>query len=136
MQLYGMMVERLNRLRIQENTDHQSEFMRSDELENMKEHLKHGIFWKPGRYTAEVEITTQSKIDISGGHFNFTLSAAESDRLRKNIEQFDLVFKNEVYNGSEGYERVEAVWDWVYPLVSPYQKKAQQGAKPDAFGAG
>lgn len=117
--LYKKFVERKSKIKSR-NIEYQQELLSSDELYQLDEHLRHAMFWKTGKYFAELKVETLSFVNINGNKFEFLLSAYDIEQLNNNKDEFKKVKHNEIYAKTEGYESLEQFWNWVYPAVTRY----------------
>jgi len=86
--------------------------LESKEFRPAREHFERGFYWKPGRYTFEISLKSDSSKKKHVQKFEIQLSNADSDRLASNCRLFAEYVSAGILE-AEGVPSKGSSWKWV-----------------------
>ncbi len=110
-ELETIAIEKSNFLKKQ-NTYKQSEFIKSQEMDDLYKYIKQSFNWKPGKYTATIELSSTDEFEIENNIYEFVLSSLDIERLEKNKDMIEMV-----YEELKEDKKNEVKWNWCYPKL-------------------
>ena len=111
-------LKRLVYLKDKENFD-QDEFVKSQEMSDLFNYIKHSFPWKSGRYEAIIEIESPEKFVLIDNRYEFVLTPVDIEELDKNRLQINKEFQKP---DETNPEKNKPVWNWRNPVLKKLNK--------------
>jgi len=92
------------------------EFMKSQEMQDVINFVKHSFSWKAGVYTFTIEVQSPEQFKLVDNRYQFTLTPVDIEELEKNKNEIEHDYKYQmVPQDDEEYTKVN--WNWRYPSL-------------------
>ncbi|MAU40259.1 MAG: hypothetical protein CMF31_01425 [Kordiimonas sp.] len=94
--------------------------MESKEMQNLISYIKQQFSWKAGRYSVEIEITSDEAFTVTGDRYEFLLSPQDISKLEANKELIEQHYRTAVFLDHEQGQDENATfpkWNWVNPTL-------------------
>jgi hypothetical protein len=90
----------------------------SKEFAALNEGRLNSFWWKQGRYTLTVRPSSPTRFDLLHADFEFTLSPADVNHLKRNLAALEADLRNTANSNLKEHAREPIHWQWVYPTLS------------------
>lgn len=75
--------------------------------------FQNSFFWKTGKYNVKINVYVENCKNPFVNEFNFTLTALDIERLKKNIETCKQTLKNNFVDFDSDFKEI---WNWANPI--------------------
>lgn len=76
---------------------------------------RNAFWWKAGKYSVDVRISSPRKVLISNSSFSFALAPVEIEQLQRNIAMVETDLTNTIRSNLSDFKADPLYWNWVYP---------------------
>lgn len=110
-QLIAALLAHFNYLK-RTDPDYVQKTLQSRELAEVLQARRQAFWWKPGQYDVTVQLSSLAPVKFPKGRLQFTLTSADVERLRQNIDIVRLEIENVIKSNLPDSQASPVNWNW------------------------
>lgn len=106
------LVAQFNFLKRTSAADYVTKVLSSKELFDSTGVRQKSFWWKPGRYSVTIKLSSPRKFTLTADEFVFELSSVEVDQLRQNVDALTTEIQNLIKSNVPEFKPDPVNWNW------------------------
>lgn len=97
--------------------DYVADTLASKEFHELLEARQNSFWWRPGRYTMTVRLSSLKPISVTKAEYSFELTSSYIDQLQENVEKLRTELENTIKSNLPNFQAEPLNWNWVNPTI-------------------